>query len=160
MTQKRSLGPHNSNSASGTDHLNVSEPTEDRNPRCQSPKNRERKFSKIEKSRSKILKIMKNTIWIFPSMLFVRYPWTLWGLGNISQRLPAVFFGRSAASDCRRASSSRSTGHRIFENLTILKIMKMKPRQTKPDYSCDVHGYSPLSHPRTGFGDPGDVSGS
>ena len=34
MTQKRSLGPHNSNLASGADHLNVSE---DQNLRPESP---------------------------------------------------------------------------------------------------------------------------
>ena len=93
MTQKRSLGPHNSNPESGADHLNVSE---DRNLRSEPPTNRERKSPKIEKSRSKVWKIMKILIFcIFSCMLFVRYPWMLWGLGNVSKRLLTVFFGRA-----------------------------------------------------------------
>ena len=54
MTQKRSLGPHNSNPASGTDHLNVSE---DRNLRSESPKKTERNFPQI-----KILKLYFSKI--------------------------------------------------------------------------------------------------
>ena len=67
------------------DHLNVSEDPE-------SPKkNRDRKLPKIKKSSLEILKIMKNQFWIFSSMLFVRYPWILWGLGNVQTAPDSVF---------------------------------------------------------------------
>ena len=47
MTQKRSPGPHNSNSASGTEHLDVSE---DRNLRAESPNKSSPKFPPNQKT--------------------------------------------------------------------------------------------------------------
>ena len=36
-------------------------------------------------------KIMKNKIWTSSNMLSIRYPWTLWGLGNVSKTFLAMF---------------------------------------------------------------------
>ena len=51
----------------------------------------------LEKIEIKIFENTKNEILIFSNMLFVRYPWGLWGFGNVSKTLLAMSFGRSAA---------------------------------------------------------------
>ena len=41
---------------------------------------------RLEKIEIKNFENTKNEILIFSNMLFVRYPWKMWGLGNVSKR--------------------------------------------------------------------------